>query len=239
MPKIRVYTQSINPFTAKVELALALKGLAYEREVSDDPEDLKRWSPVTRQLPVADIDGKRVQDSEAILRELDQRFPDPLLLAADPKTARAQQRLAEWSDSSFLFYWNRWREARFPRPGDQMPADNASLLGKLRGAVAAAFGTHGSQLSRRELREAEVLNGIAARLSDLSAFLGERDFYYADGPSVADVSVYGMLRLLYDGPMTGARDLICLRPELLAYMQRMHDRTHSGLEQPALAPPEP
>ena len=124
MPKIRIYTQSINPFTAKVELALALKGLPYEREVSDDPDDLKRWSPVTRQLPVADIDGERIHDSGAIVRELETRFPASPLLATDPKTARAQERLAEWSDSFLLFYWNRWREARYPRPGDEMPADN-------------------------------------------------------------------------------------------------------------------
>ncbi len=234
MPKIRIYTQSINPFTAKVELALALKGLPYEREVSDDPDDLKRWSPVTRQLPVADIDGERIHDSGAILRELETRFPEPPLLAVDPKTARAQERLAEWSDSSFLFYWNRWREARYPRPGDEMPANNASLLGKLRGGIAATFGGHGRALSRGELREAEVINGLAARLSDLSAFLGERDFYYGDTPSVADVSVYGMLRLLHGGPMTGANELIDDRPELLAYMKRMDERTCSGLEQPAL-----
>jgi glutathione S-transferase len=239
MTKIRIYTQSINPFTAKVELALALKQLSYEREVSDDPEDLKRWSPVTHELPVAEIDGKRVQDSQAILQELDRRFPDSPLLAVDPKTARAQQRLAEWSDSSFLFYWNRWREARFPRPGDQMPADNPGLLAKLRGGIAAAFGGQGSELSRRELREAEVINEVAGRLSDLSAFLGDRDFYYADVPSVADLSVYGMLKVLHDGPMTGARELIDQRPELLAYMKRMDERTRSGLAQPALALPVP
>ena len=239
MTKIRIYTQSINPFTAKVELALALKQLSYEREVSDDPEDLKRWSPVTHELPVAEIDGKRVQDSQATLQELDRRFPDSPLLAVDPKTARAQQRLAEWSDSSFLFYWNRWREARFPRPGDQMPADNPGLLAKLRGGIAAAFGGQGSELSRRELREAEVINEVAGRLSDLSAFLGDRDFYYADLPSVADLSVYGMLKVLHDGPMTGARELIDQRPELLAYMKRMDERTRSGLAQPALALPVP
>jgi glutathione S-transferase len=239
MTKIRIYTQSINPFTAKVELALALKRLSYEREVSDDPEDLKRWSPVTHELPVAEIDGERVQDSQAILQELDRRFPDSPLLALDPKTARAQQRLAEWSDSSFLFYWNRWREARFPRPGDQMPADNPGLLAKLRGGIAAAFGGQGSELSRRELREAEVINEVAGRLSDLSAFLGDRDFYYADVPSVADLSVYGMLKILHDGPMTGARELIDQRPELLAYMKRMDERTRSGLAQPALALPVP
>jgi glutathione S-transferase len=239
MPKIRVYTQSINPFTAKVELALALKGLPYEREVSDDPDDLKRWSPVTRQLPVADIDGERIHDSGAILRELETRFPERPLLAADPKTARDQQRLAEWSDSFLLFYWNRWREARYPRPGDEMPADNASLLGKLRGGIAATFGGHGKVLSRGELREAEVMNGLADRMSDLTAFLGERDFYYGDTPSLADVSVYGMLQVLHGGPMTGADQLIDDQPELIAYMKRMSERTFSGLEQPALDLPRP
>ena len=83
------------------------------------------------------------------------------------------------------------------------------------------------------------INEVAGRLSDLSAFLGDRDFYYADVPSVADLSVYGMLRVLHDGPMTGARELIDERPELLAYMKRMDERTRSGLEQPALALPVP
>jgi len=110
MPTIRLYTQDLNPFTAKVELALALKGLPYERVVSSDPADIKRWSPVTGLLPVIEIDGTRIADATVILRAIDLRVPEPRLLSSDPKTARDQQRLAEWSDSSFLFYWNRWRE---------------------------------------------------------------------------------------------------------------------------------
>lgn len=238
MAKIRLYTQSINPFTTKVELALALKGLEYEREVSNDPDDAKRWSPVTRQLPVIHIDNQRIHDSGIILRTLDELFPEPPLLARDPKVARAQLRLGEWADSSFLFYWNRWREARFPQPGDEKPAEDATLLGKLRDGIKRAFNAHGDGLNRRELREADVVNGIAARLSDLSAFLGQRPFFYADEPSVADVAVYGMLRILRDGPMTGAADQILERPELLAYMKRMEAETAPGLLHPALGLPE-
>lgn len=237
MPKLRLFTQSINPFTAKVELGLALKGLAYEREVSNDPADLKRWSPVTGLLPVLEIDGTRIQDSGAILAALDQRFPEPRLLSLDPKTARDQSRLGEWSDSSFLFYWNRWREVRYPRPGDELPADNPGLLGKLRHGIAAVFSSHGKALSRRELREAEVLDGIAARLADLSAFLGERNFYYADAPSLADISVYGMLRTLHTGPLPGARELIEEHSELLAYMARMQARVEKNQSHPPLDPP--
>jgi glutathione S-transferase len=235
MAKIRLYTQSINPFTAKVELGLALKRLDYEREVSNDPEDAKRWSPVTHELPVIQIDNQLIHDSGIILETLDKLFPEPPLLARDPKTARAQLRLAEWCDSSFLFYWNRWREARFPQPGDEQPAEDATLLGKLREGINRAFSQDG--MTRRELREAEVINGLAGRLSDLSAFLGQRPFFYADEPSVADVAVYGMLRILHDGPMTGAHDLIIERPELLAYMERMEKQTAPGLPHPPLDAP--
>jgi glutathione S-transferase len=76
-------------------------------------------------------------------------------------------------------------------------------------------------------------------MSDLTAFLGERDFYYGDTPSLADVSVYGMLQVLHGGPMTGADQLIDDQPELIAYMKRMSERTFSGLEQPALDLPRP
>ena len=238
MAKIRLYTQSINPFTAKVELALALKGLEYEREVSNDADDAKRWSPVTRQLPVIQIDDQRIHDSAAILQRLDELFPEPPLLAREPKTARAQTRLADWADKSFLFYWNRWREARFPQPGDEKPAEDATLLGKVRDGIKRAFSSQGDGLTRSELREAEVINGVAARFADLTAFLGQRPFFYADEPSVADVSVYAMLRLLYDGPMTGAHDQILECPELLEYMARMQKETAAGLAHPALGLPD-
>jgi glutathione S-transferase len=232
MPKLRLFTQSTNPFTAKVELVLALKGVPFEREVSNDPADIKRWSPKTGLLPVLEIENEYIADSEAILDAIDARFPEPRLLSADPKTARDQRRLAEWSDSSFLYYWNRWREVRYPRPGDEMPADNPGLLSKLRDGIAAALASHGKTLSRRELREAEVINGIAARLGDLSGFLGERDFYYADQPSRADISIYSMLRLLQEGPMPGVKELIEEREELRAYMARMENHIETTGGQP-------
>ena len=82
-----------------------------------------------------------------------------------------------------------------------------------------------------------MLSGIDARLADLIAFLGQRDFFYADEPSLADISVVGMLRLLHDGPMPGARDLIQERPELVSYMKRMDHQTRDGMQYPPQEPP--
>ena len=84
--RIRLYTQSQNPFSEKVAAALALKGLPFERIVSDDPEDVARWSPIARTLPVLEIDGRRKADSGAIVTWLDELYPEPPLVSPDPRS---------------------------------------------------------------------------------------------------------------------------------------------------------
>lgn len=220
MAVVRLYTQRRNPFSEKVASALALKRLPFERVVSDSPEDIRRWSPISQRLPVLEVDGRRRHESAAILDWLDEIQPDPPLLARDVKTAEAQRRLAEWSDSSFLWYWDRWRMARYPLPGDEQPAD-PSLLARLRSGLGRTLGRGHSPASRVALRELEVLEGIARRLDDLVGFLGNRPYFHADAPSVADLSVHGMLRLLSAGPIPGAPALIAQRAPLVAHRARM------------------
>jgi len=229
MAVVRLYTQRRNPFSEKVARALALKRLPFERIVSDAPEDIRRWSPVTHRLPVLEIDGKRRHESARILDWLDELYPDPPLVARDAKVAEAQRRLAEWSDTSFLWYWDRWRMARFPLPGDEKPAD-PGLLSRLRSGIGRGLGRGGRSLTRLELRELEVVEGIAKRLDDLVGFLGSRPYFHAEAPSVADLSVYGMLLLLRNGPIPGAPELIADRPPLLAYMARMDAIRDQGVE---------
>lgn len=218
---IRLYTQSMNPYAEKVAAALALKRLAYERVVSDDPEDVARWSPIARTLPVLEIDGRRKADSNAILLWLDERFPEPMLYSVVPKTADAQRHLAEWSDDSFAFYWNRWRVARYPQPGDDQPVD-ASFVVRLIGHVGRPFGRQ--PRTRADARELEIVKQIFDRLRDLEGFLGEREFFHADEPSVADISVYAMLRVLREGPIPGCAEAIEERALLAAFLDRMEGR---------------
>ncbi|MGH0034714.1 MAG: glutathione S-transferase family protein [Myxococcota bacterium] len=224
MTTIRLYTQKLNPYSEKVARALGYKRLDFERVVSEDPNDLKRWSPVTGQLPVLEVDGERKADSSAILAWLDEIFPDPPLLSPDPTIASKQRSMAEWSDTSFVWYWNRWRAARFPQPGDAEPA-SPSLVAKLRSGIRRAMG--GRTPSRGELREIEIANEMASRLDDLVGLLGERPYFHANEPSWADLSVFGMLEVMKDSPMAMGRDLIGERPTLLAYMERVDEATRS------------
>lgn len=218
---IRLYTQTVNPFAEKVAAALALKGLAYERIVSDQPEDVARWSPIARTLPVLEIDGRRKADSLAIVAWLDTLYPEPPLYSPDPRTAVAQKSLAEWSDGSFAWYWNRWRAARYPRPGDEEPPDD-SPIARLWERVGRRLGRR--PRTRADQRELEVIAEIQDRLSDLVGFLGSRPFFHAQEPSIADLSIYSMLIVLRAGAIPGCAEAIAERPLLGAFIDRMAAR---------------
>ena len=217
---LKLYTQRVNPFAQKVAIALDIKNLPFERIVSDNPEDVRRWSPATGQLPMLEDGNQRIYDSSRILSYLDERYPDPPLQSPDRKVATAQLQLMNWADASFLFYWDRWRVARFPRSGDDQPA-NPSLLRKLQRRIERSFGRDDVTPNPLELRELEVLEELAHRMDDLVGMLGQRSFFYAEVPSVADAAVFGMLRIVRDGPMMNGAQMISRRPALAAYVDRM------------------
>lgn len=215
---IRLYTQSQNPFTEKVAATLALKGLEFERIVSDDPEDIARWSPIAHTLPILEIDGRRKVDSIEIVAWVDQLYPTPPLYSSDPKTADAQRNLADWSDSSFAFYWNRWRTSRYPQPGDASPIDD-SILARIRDHVDRRLGR--TPTTRADARELEIIEELIDRMTDLVGFLRDRKYFHGDTPSIADIAVYAMLRILRDGPIPHCAEAIEERPTLAAFVNRM------------------
>lgn len=223
-PTVRLYTQSLNPFSEKVAAALALKRIPFERIVSDEPEDLQRWSPIARMLPVLEIDGRRKSDSQKIVRWLDELYPEPPLYSRDPRVAEAQLNLAEWSDNSFSWYWNRWRTARYPQPGDESPIED-SLLTRIKEKIGRTFGH--TPRSRADLRELEIIDELQDRMDDLVGFLRDRPFFHADEPSIADLSVYSMLLILREGPIPDCAEAIAERPTLAAFLDRIAGRIKS------------
>jgi glutathione S-transferase len=223
-PVIRLYTQTMNPYTEKVAGALALKGLAFERVVSDEPEDLQRWRPIARMLPVLEIDGRRKSDSLKIVHWLDQLFPDPPLYSPDARVAEAQRQLADWADNSFIWYWNRWRTARYPQPGDEAPIDD-SILARIKGQIGRTLGH--TPRSRADLRELEIIRELQDRMDDLVGFLRDRPFFHAEEPSLADLAVYAMLLVLREGSIPDMPDSIADRPTLAAFLDRMAGRIKS------------
>jgi glutathione S-transferase len=218
VPKLALYGQSNNPFTEKCQRALRFKKLDFELHVSNGPEDVKRWSPVTGLLPVMRIDGDElVSDSTNILLRLEQLCPEPPLLSSVPIVAAQQRNLEDWADESFLWYWQEWYrlEAVAPRP-----APPAGAFARLRRLFA---GTEPPDARRRA--QAELLRGLDDRLSDLVNFLGSRRFFYADRVSMADLTVHAMLLTLRRDAIPGASALIDARRPLGEFMQRVEAET--------------
>ncbi|HEY8156663.1 MAG TPA: glutathione S-transferase family protein [Myxococcota bacterium] len=221
--KIALYGQSQTPFTEKVRRALLMKGLAFDLFEPSGPEDFKRWSPDTGLLPVLTIDGERTHDSTAILLRLDERFPNPPLLASEPKIALQQRQLEDWADESFLFYFLRWQRVKAQREAAEAAAPKRGGLARiamLRRLFAwlRAGGTW-------ERPETAIVRGMADRLDDLVNLLGTRPFFYAERPSMADLAVYSMLRSVEHGSMPDSAQLLNSRPGLVAYMRRVEAET--------------
>ncbi len=233
---VKLYGPGAAPFTEKVVRALRLKRLAFEHHEPETPEDYRRWNPETGLLPLLDLGGERVHDSTAILLRLDERFPEPPLLASDPRTAAAQRRLEEWADESFFWYWLRWQRTQpesSALPVQRALADARPGVDPPAAGVAHALRSLGARLRRRLEGEstarasnaARIRDELDQRLQDLVRLLAGRPFFYSERVSMADLAVFAMLRSLAAESIPGGAARVARRPELVAFMRRVEQAT--------------
>lgn len=91
---ITLYDSERCPYCARVRIVLAEKGVEYETvviDLSDRPEWLYEKNPLGK-VPVLEEDVFVLPESEVIMEYLEERYPEPALLPADP-AARALVRL--------------------------------------------------------------------------------------------------------------------------------------------------
>jgi len=91
---ITLYDAARCPYCARVRIALAEKGIAYapvEIDLSNRPAWLYEKNPAGR-VPVLEEDTFVLAESVVIMEYLEERYPEPALLPADP-AARGLERL--------------------------------------------------------------------------------------------------------------------------------------------------
>jgi glutathione S-transferase len=219
-----VFGSRLSPFVEKVVRALAIKGIGVTLVEPRSPGDFAKWNPVTRKMPVLELDGERTHDSTLILRRLETLVPEPPLLSTDPQNAAAQRLLEDWADESLYWYGMalRWcernRRATAAQILDGLPAPVRVIAGLVlprqihRSTIAQGLGRLPHDLLTGEL---------ARHLDDLVTLLGGRPFFHADRASVADLAVYGQFHMLTSGPTPEAGELITARPALVTHMRRV------------------
>jgi maleylacetoacetate isomerase len=96
MPTLTLHSYWRSSAAYRVRIALALKRLPY-RQVAWQMAEGEHQLPAYRSIapfglvPMLEIDGRRLQQSLAIIEHLEERHPEPALLPADP-AGRAQAR---------------------------------------------------------------------------------------------------------------------------------------------------
>ena len=129
---LTLYDAARCPYCARVRIVLADKGIEYE-PVEIDLTDRPAWiyeKNVTGRVPVVEEDAWLLPESAVIMEYLDERYPEPPLLAADPAD-RALARLWIFRHDDFTRPYYALR-----RGEDGAAARLDAELGKLDAALA-------------------------------------------------------------------------------------------------------
>lgn len=165
-------------------------------------------------VPALKIDGRKVQGSREIARELDRIQPEPPLLPADPTARAAVEQAETWGDEVLQpvarrILWNALRRDRAPL----VSYSEGARLGVPVG-LAVKTGQPLVALSAR-LNEATDDN-VRADLAALPGMLQRIDDWIADGTlggehlNAADLQIAASVRLLMT--LQDLRDTIASRP---------------------------
>ena len=99
----RLFHVPLSPFCRKVRLVMGEKRLEVElveeRYWEQDPDFLRR-NPAAK-VPVLKMDGKMMADSNAIVKYLEEKYPEPALMPRDPDGRYEVRRLVAWFDDKF------------------------------------------------------------------------------------------------------------------------------------------
>jgi glutathione S-transferase len=102
MPALRLIDAPRCPYCARVRIALAEKGIAYETvviDLADRPVWLYELNPIGK-VPVLEREGWVLPESAVINEYLEEAYPEPALLPADA-IQRANARLLIFRDDDF------------------------------------------------------------------------------------------------------------------------------------------
>ena len=179
------------PYCARVRIVLAEKEIPFEVveiDLSDRPQWLHEKNPAGR-VPVIEEDGRALPESAVIMEFLEERYPFPPLLPADP-AERALARLRIFRDDELTDPYYAFR-----RGEEGAEAQLREALGKLDEALAErpflsgdAYGLADIALVPWLLRARDMLGVSLERYPALGAWLARLEERPAVAAEVAIVA---------------------------------------------------
>ena len=217
-----VWGMNVSPFTLKLETWLKLSNIDYQSVVLRMPGKAPKGK-----LPyIQDEDGRQIADSTLIIDHLKRTRkidPDHELTERQRAEAVSLQRLFE-DHFYFIGLYSRWID---PVGWAVLkPAFFSSLPPGIRDVVAG--------LVRRQMRRDLKGQGIGRHSQDeiyamgrtdlraIAVHLGNRSYFFGDGPTTIDAIAYGFLANLYFVPIETELKRIALEfDNLRVYAERL------------------
>lgn len=234
MPELKVFTFSpcwglptTGPFALKLLKWLDLAQMPYQQIF----EDLPARGPKGKN-PWIELDGERIGDTEVIIDRLAQisGFDIEASLTAEQRaTSHAVRRMIE-EHFHMVYEWELFVHPQGKSGVSQMAA---TVVPPFALGIATTF-------MRRQFRRQLYQRGLARHAPDLvaqkaiadidavSTLIADKPYFLGSAPSMADVSIYGLMYPMLKWPMhTPAADYIKSCPSLASYLERMHGATNA------------
>jgi glutathione S-transferase len=171
---ITLYDADRCPYCARVRIVLAEKGIEYETvvvDLDDRPAWIYEKNPLGR-VPVIEEDTFILAESAVIDEYLEERYPEPPLLPADPAArALARMLIFRFDELSRPYYALRRGEADAARRLDAALAQLDSLLEAQTYLTGASFGLADVAYVPWILRARDRMNVEVARFASLSEWV--------------------------------------------------------------------
>jgi glutathione S-transferase len=163
---MKLYSADLSPYSARVRMQIYAKGvkdIVFELPEQWGMPKFRERFPIGR-IPVLDIDGDLMPESEVIAEYLEEIYPEPSLLGASPRETAHIRTLA--------------------RIGDIYIINNMFLLSRLTGALSPRKPTTGND-GARDLLASEVVGNLRA----LDKFIGTDGFACCGRLTLADCAL--------------------------------------------------
>lgn len=241
-----LFSYTISPYAAKARAMLRYKRIAFEERIVhplERGEVLRRSGQL--KVPVLDDDGRVISDSSRIARYLDERYPEPPLLPADPALRAHALLTEEWADEglSQVVQPVRWlirknRELTVARFRAAYPPGlkedlrigivNRYLYWQMRRRFSPAF---------RSARPGSLIRRLADVLDLVEGAVSQTGWLVGPAPSVADFAAWGFVSFL-EG--LEGWEAVQARPALFRWLGAVAEASSEGraaAEKPTPPPP--
>lgn len=226
---ITLYQFHLSPYCDKVRRILHYKGQPYRTEevpLLQAPMRTRKLSHAGK-LPVIEHEGRLVADSTDIAVYLEERFPAPALIPAEPRDRALCHLIEDWADESLHFFELRICVG--------MAENRKMWMPHLVKYDMAAFRPLTALVASRMLRRKAAVQGLGKKsdeqvvqelgrhLDAIAGWLGERPWLVGEALSLADIAVMSQLSPIRSTRAGGEE--VGKRAVVAAWMDRVEKAT--------------